>query len=139
METILGLLLVLLPLVFKLVEKILKSSGKTEAAGKVHEWAEVFGNRDDDDKDDDEDRPVAVPVKQAADIRPVGKPVPVDIPEEAPGVVPSQPKVQAKPLTPRTRKPASKPVLVEEEKKSKKEKIDPKKLVVYSEIMKPKF
>ncbi len=139
METILGLLLVLLPLVFKLVEKKLKSSGKTEAAGKVHEWAGVFGHGDDDDKDDDEDRPAAVPVKQVADVLPVGKPLPEDIPEVAPRVVPSQPKVQAKPMTPRTRKPASKPILVEEEKKSKKEKIDPKKLVVYSEIMKPKF
>jgi hypothetical protein len=32
-----------------------------------------------------------------------------------------------------------KPMLVEEAPKKKREKIDPKKLVVYSEIMKPKF
>ena len=31
------------------------------------------------------------------------------------------------------------PILMEESKKNKKEKIDPKKLVIYSEIMKPKY
>ena len=34
---------------------------------------------------------------------------------------------------------AKKPILVEDEPKKKGEKIDPKKLVIYSEIMKPKF
>ena len=32
-----------------------------------------------------------------------------------------------------------KPILIEEEEKGPKEKIDPKKLVLYSEIMTPKF
>ena len=32
-----------------------------------------------------------------------------------------------------------KPILIEEEEKGPKEKIDPKKLVLYSEIMAPKF
>jgi hypothetical protein len=34
---------------------------------------------------------------------------------------------------------ARKPMLIEEEETSPKEKIDPKKLVLYSEIMNPKF
>ena len=34
---------------------------------------------------------------------------------------------------------AKKPILIEEEEKGPKEKIDPKKLVLYSEIMTPKF
>ena len=55
METILGLLLVLLPLAFKLVEKKLRSSGRVETAEKVHEWAEMFGNDKDQDDDSDEE------------------------------------------------------------------------------------
>ena len=55
METILGLLLVLLPLVFKLVEKKLKASGKVETAEKVHEWAEMFGKDEDWEKDDEDE------------------------------------------------------------------------------------
>ena len=51
METILGLLLVLLPLVFKLVEKKLKASGNVETAEKVHEWAEMFGKDEDWEKE----------------------------------------------------------------------------------------
>ena len=108
----------LLPLAFKLVEKKLRSSGRVETAEKVHEWAEMFGNDKDQDDDSDEE-----------DVAP------------APVAVSPQPRVQqtpVKPMAPRTRKPASKPMLVEE-KTEKKEKIDPKKLVIYSEIMKPKF
>ena len=134
METILGLLLVLLPLIFKLVEKKLKSSGNTKAADKVHEWAEVFGQKEDDlddkedDDDDDDDVPATVTV------------IPVDQPaQEAPSVVaPVQPvPVRSAAARVAAKKP-SKPMFEEEETK-KKEKIDPKKLVVYSEIMKPKF
>ncbi len=128
METILGLLLVLLPLIFKLVEKKLKSSGNTKAADKVHEWAEMFGQKEDDKEDDDDDDvPATVTV------------IPVDQPaQEAPSVVaPFQPVPVRSAARVAAKKP-SKPMLEEEETK-KKEKIDPKKLVVYSEIMKPKF
>lgn len=132
METILGLLLVLLPLIFKLVEKKLKSSGKTEAAGKVHEWAEMFGQKDDDldDKEDDVDDDV-----QATDVvHPVVQPA-----QEAPRVVAPVNPVPVRPAAARVvAKKPSKPMRVEEETE-KKEKIDPKKLVIYSEIMKPKF
>lgn len=131
METILGLLLVLLPLVFKLVEKKLKASGNVETAEKVHEWAEMFGKDEDWEKDDEEDTPSVVPVQPAAPA----------IPVEAPRVVSPQPRIQPKPVVPvapRTRKQASKPVIVDDNTKNK-EKIDPKKLVIYSEIMKPKF
>ena len=48
METILGLLLILLPAIFKLVEKKLKASGKTEAAETIHEWSELFGKEEDE-------------------------------------------------------------------------------------------
>ena len=130
METILGLLLVLLPLVFKLVEKKLKASGKVETAEKVHEWAEMFGKDEDWEKDDEdeEDSPAVVPVQPAAPARPV----------EAPQVVSLQQKTRPEPVKPVTRMKAPKPAAVEDDTK-KKEKIDPKKLVIYSEIMKPKF
>ncbi len=130
METILGLLLVLLPLVFKLVEKKLKASGNVETAEKVHEWAEMFGKDEDWEKDDEEDTPSVVPVQPAAPARPV----------EAPKVVSLQPRTRPEPAKPavRTRVKATKPAVVEDDTK-KKEKIDPKKLVIYSEIMKPKF
>ncbi len=118
METILGLLLVLLPLAFKLVEKKLRSSGRVETAEKVHEWAEMFGNDKDQDDDSDEEDVAPAPVAVSPQ--------------------PSLQQVQVTPVMPRTRKPASKPMLVEE-KTEKKDKIDPKKLVIYSEIMKPKF
>lgn len=127
METILGLLLVLLPLVFKLVEKKLKASGKVETAEKVHEWAEMFG-KDEDWEKDDEDEDDTLSVQPAAPARPV----------DAPQVVSLQPKTRPEPVKPVTRMKAPKPAVVEDDTK-KKEKIDPKKLVIYSEIMKPKF
>jgi len=127
METILGLLLVLLPLVFKLVEKKLKASGKVETAEKVHEWAEMFGKDEDWKKDDEDDTPSVQP---AAPARPV----------EAPQVVSLQQKTRPEPVKPAVmaRMKAPKPAVVDDDTK-KKEKIDPKKLVIYSEIMKPKF
>lgn len=127
METILGLLLVLLPLAFKLVEKKLKASGKVETAEKVHEWAEMFG-KDEDWEKDDEDEDDSPSVQPAAPARPV----------EAPQVVSLQQKTRPEPVKPVTRMKAPKPAVVEDDTK-KKEKIDPKKLVIYSEIMKPKF
>ena len=50
-------------------------------------------------------------------------------------------RVQPKPVKPKpVKKPVvKKPILEEEESRKKGEKIDPKKLVIYSEIMKPKY
>ena len=121
METILGLLLILLPAIFKLVEKKLKASGKTEAADQVHEWSEIFGENKEEWKDDEDESPSVPEARQPVFADPV-MPKPV---------VP-------KPSHMKARKSSSKPMLVEEEPK-KKEKIDPKKLVIYSEIMKPKL
>ena len=81
-----------------------------------------------------------------------GKPE-VFVPQAEPVVVKQEPVVpKPKPAAP-TRKKANpstvevverqtvskKPILLEEEETGPKEKIDPKKLVLYSEIMKPKF
>lgn len=133
METILGLLLILLPAIFKLVEKKLKASGNMEAAEKVGEWSELFG----EEKEDQEEGEDAIPASPIfpQPVVPVSEPLrPEQMRPE-----PMRPEpVQHKPVSRRTRKTSSKPILVEEEPK-KKEKIDPKKLVIYSEIMNPKF
>lgn len=129
METIIGLLFILLPVIFNLIGKKLEQSGKTDKAGKFRELAKTLG------ADDDDTVPKWLAGEEDADAESVQEPVPEPIREPvAAPVVPSEPKiVAAKPsVTPR------KKVLVEEEKK-KGEKIDPKKLVIYSEIMKPKY
>ena len=128
METILGLLLILLPAIFKLVEKKLKASGKTEAAGHVHEWSEIFGEKKDEWNDDEDESPSVPAARQPVMPAPV---VPVTEPVRSKAL-------QPKPSQAKAKKSSSKPMLVEEEPKQK-EKIDPKKLVIYSEIMKPKF
>ena len=51
-------------------------------------------------------------------------------------------RVKPKPVQPKPVQPkpvVKKPILEEEESRKTGEKIDPKKLVIYSEIMKPKF
>ena len=110
METIIGLLFILLPVIFKLIGKKLEQSGKTDASEKMREIVEAMG--------EDNDEAPKPPVVQPAPRTEV------------------KPKENVKPAVKKQK--AKKPILVEEEKK-KAEKIDPKKLVIYSEIMKPKF
>ena len=133
METILGLLLILLPAIFKLIEKKLNASGKTQAAEQVHDWSELFA----EEKEDQEEGEDAIPASPIfpQPVVPVSEPLRPE-PMRPESLRPEP--VQHKPVSRRTRKTSSKPMLVEEEPK-KKEKIDPKKLVIYSEIMKPKF
>ena len=98
METIIGLLFILLPVIFKLIGKRLEQSETlTETLPPLEE--DIF-----------------VPEK----------------PESFKKPAPQQP-IEAAPVTTR------KPMLQEEEPQKKGQKIDPKKLVIYSEIMKPKF
>ena len=64
------------------------------------------------------------------------KPAPVEVkPEPAPTISFEE---ALKPMKKAPVKPARKPILKEEEKKTR-EKIDPKKLIVYSEIMNRKY
>ena len=121
METIIGLLFILLPVIFKLIGKRLEHSGNSDDARKVREFADAL---------EGEESPMH-------SWEHFGKAV-VSEPEElrpAPVVVPKTetPVQEGTPVVVR------KPILVEEEDKPKGEKIDPKKLVIYSEIMKPKF
>ena len=120
METIIGLLFILLPIIFKLIEKRLQNSGKAEQAGKVREFAELF-------QDKETAEPMTAPVVKL----PVkNEPVKVVAPK------PQKTFVEGQRMTRIKKAPA---ILMEEPEIKKKEKIDPKKLVIYSEIMKPKY
>ena len=116
METIFTLIIVLLPIIFKLIGKKLEQSGaqpqQSDEQEQIEDWAEVLRRHIEAQQVEAEP---AAPVQE----QPVQKP---------------QPKQKRKP---QPVKPA-KPVLMEEEPK-KKEKIDTKKLIVYSEIIKPKY
>lgn len=116
METIIGLLFVLLPVIFKLIGKKLEQSGQSEKAG-MYDWL----NGPD------------IPAEKQ---QTVTEPEPI---VQEPVVTEFVNRTTVKPKNASARqKPRKKPIL-EEEAVVKKEKIDPKKLVVYSEIMKPKY
>ena len=114
METIIGLLVILLPAIFKLIEKKLQNSGKLEQAGKVRDLSSAF---------EPDPEPLEEPIIE------IPKPVKVEV---------KQPQKIFTEGQRMTRKKAA-PILLEEPDTKKKEKIDPKKLVLYSEIMKPKY
>lgn len=121
METIIGLLFILLPVIFKLIGKKLEQAGQSETAEKIKEIAQYMGA-------DEDVQEVAIPKEEQAEkIIPVSRPV-------AQVVVTENVERQVKSAPKKTKKP----ILLEEPEKER-EKIDPKKLVVYSEIMKPKY
>lgn len=135
METIIGLLFILLPVIFKLIGKKLETAGHQDAAGKLRKLAETLGNEDDSHQDDDPDdemddevfipRTVPVPIVTA---QPEVKPIAKQVAQPKPSVAAAKPSVTVR-----------KQVILNEEPKKRKEKIDPRKLVIYSEIMKPKY
>ena len=123
METIIGLLMVLLPIIFKLIGKRLERAsegtpGVVDAdEAPIEDWAEKVRRHLED---------------QLGQTEAYAQPMPEVIPEPVQKPVQETEKVREK-------KPVkSKPILHEEVKKER-EKIDTKKLIVYSEIMKPKY
>ena len=131
MEEIIGLLIIVGTLILKVVGNRLEKSGKKAAPEAVpKEEPEV----DFDFKgwvrealyDAEAEAKAEEPLDQA----------PVVMKPEAEAV-----RVQPKPVKPKpVKKPVvKKPILEEEISEKKGEKIDPKKLVIYSEIMKPKY
>ena len=130
METIIGLLFILLPVIFKLIGKKLEKSGSPDTARKVRELTAAL---------DGEDSPMhdwkylgeqlfgdAVEEQDETDN--------LNLPEQIESVPTSIEYVQAP-----EKSVARRSILIEEDSEKKGEKIDPKKLVIYSEIMKPKF
>ena len=130
METIIALLFILLPIIFKLIAKRLEKSGKDDTARRVREIARELGV-------DEDEVPIAQWLKEAEEEEAyLARPeVQAEIEAETKAAVEAQRRMkeEQKKLE-ASRKPAS----VEQPKKQA-EKIDPKKLVVYSEIMKPKY
>ena len=114
-DSIIGLLFVLLPAILGLVGKKLEKAGKD--GKKTPSVPEVFPAVKPDAVEDEGQRSVVKKTKP--------KPAPVPVPQTAP-VRPVQKKSKA-------------PYDVQEDKPRNREKIDPKKLVIYSELMKPKF
>jgi cell division septation protein DedD len=132
METIIGLLFILLPVILKIIGKRLEQSGQPEKAKKLQDFLDTISSEEDDVDDemeveyDDDGQIISVHPKMIWEPEPVSTPAP-----EKTFVFESKPAPAVK--------KQKKPVLMEETPKKKSEKIDPKKLVIYSEIMKPKF
>lgn len=132
METIIGLLFILLPVILKIIGKRLEQSGQPEKAKKLQDFLDTISSEEDDVDDemeveyDDDGQIISVHPKMIWEPEHVSTPAP-----EKTFVFESKPAPAVK--------KQKKPVLMEETPKKKSEKIDPKKLVIYSEIMKPKF
>ena len=130
METIVGLLFILLPVIFKLIEKKLQQSGTAAQQETVRQIKDLFEMEENDLTDEIED-----------DIEPeIGDYVEPEPKFEVNPVIEFLERVEpqvVKPAAPAQKKRTA-PILMEEKDNKKKEKIDPKKLVLYSEIMKPK-
>lgn len=130
METIVGLLFILLPVIFKLIEKKLQQSGTAAQQETVRQIKDLFEMEENDLTDEIED-----------DVEPeIGDYVGPEPKLEVNPVIEFLEKVEpqvVKPAAPAQKKRTA-PILMEEKDNKKKEKIDPKKLILYSEIMKPK-
>ena len=141
METILGLLLLLLPAIFKLIEKKLQTSGKEEQAKKVRDFTDIFKEDEssssyegDESAFEESAEPMAAP---AVELPRENEPVPLKrVESETVGKTVSFFNVEGQKVIRKKKAPV---ILLEEPQIKKKEKIDPKKMVIYSEIMKPKY
>ena len=145
--TILTLLLVVLPMAAGLIEKLLKAAGKTGAAGKMKDLAEMF-----DSKDSSEDGGQAAGNPHGQQPVPAGQPAPVTTHSRQPAPATThsrqaapKPLSQMQPARPTVEKPVpdvkpkTESPAADEEVAEKKPFIDKKKLIIYSEILKPKF
>ena len=125
MEDIIGILAVLAVGIIKIIGKNLNDAGKKP----VKTYVPV-------ENDPLPETKASAPSSWTIEPEPVEEQKPVVV-RPAP-VRPAAPKASTIEVVERQTK-AKKPILLEEEEKGPKEKIDPKKLVLYSEIMNPKF
>ena len=166
MDTIIVLLFLLLPTIFGLIGKKFEAAGEegeseggqpqsepydpmkklAEMLGMDDPKPSVFSEDDEEDEDDEEPIDVAPAYDEPVYEEPV-RPEPVYCEPVRPEPVYQEPVVE-KPrkeemseVQQRARLAALRAQLAQQEegKKKPKEVIDPKKLVIYSEIMKPKF
>ena len=141
METVILLLFALLPVIFKLIGKKFEQAGNPDAAERMRKIAQVLGESDEKEKepevdydDDGQITEVAEPATTSAPA-PTTFVVPLPVSRPEPVVTENVVRQTASKKNPVTKKP----ILEEEVQVRKGEKIDPKKLVIYSEIMKPKY
>ena len=127
METIIGLLFILLPVILKLIGRKFEQSGQTEKAGKIRELAKAFEEDGEDDSDVVDDDGDDAPVRNQ----------PQTYFHPQPPMVKEEPRTFM--INEDARRTTVKPVVQQQKHERKGEKIDPKKLVIYSEIMKPKY
>ncbi len=139
MESIIDIIVLILvgvvPAIMKAVSNKLEKSGKADKTDKIKRIAEAMQDDDKSVFDDPPVEPVALEPSPVVVVEP--KVSELDITDYI-GRTETEVKRQIKRIPP---KPAvkKKPILVENEPEKKVEKIDPKKLVIYSEIMKPKY
>ena len=128
METIIGLLVVLLPVIFKLIGKKLEAAAQEQQnqTQSPDEWAEVLRRHMEMSQDAELEQLLKEPTP------------PAEVVQAQQARKPAQAHAGKKAEKKQERVKASAPILQEGEKKPK-EKIDPKKLIVYSEIMRPKY
>ena len=133
--------MLLLPAIFKLIEKKLQTSGKEEQAKKVRDFTDIFKEDEssssyegDESAFEESAEPMAAPAVE----RPQNnEPVPLKrVESETVGKTVSFFNVEGQKVIRKKKAPV---ILLEEPQIKKKEKIDPKKMVIYSEIMKPKY
>ncbi len=135
-DILIAVLFIAIPAIFKAVGNRLEKSG-SDKAGKFKKVAEAFEDQEDESTLEgwilekmEESESASEQVEPVMPGPVFSEPVfsvpvipdPAPVPVEAPRA---------------TRKKTA--ILIEDEPKKKGEKIDPKKLVIYSEIMKPKF
>ncbi len=151
MDSIIDIIILILigvvPAVFKAIGNKLEKSGKTEKAAKFKKISDVFEDEEGEstlegwllekmDKEEKPVEPVALDPAPVVVMKPAVQEIDImDYIDKPETVV----KSQIKRLPPQTTVKKKPMMLIEEEPEKKGEKIDPKKLVLYSEIMKRKF
>ena len=134
MDELITIVIVAAAIIFKVVGKKLGSAGSDEVFPTLPVDPDMMNIPDAESESEDVQEPFFMP-------RPVYVEPVVDemVVEEAERALPAKPAVQ-KPAAPV--KPAQVKIqtpILEEEQPKQREKIDPKKLIIYSEIMKPKY
>ena len=126
-DILFGLLVIVVPVVFRWIGKAFDKAGQqparqddglSEAERMFQQWQETLAGSVETEPTEPME-----PVRQTGSAEPV-KPVV---------------EKQITPVKPSVSEGKIVKILLEESPKAEKEKIDPKKLIVYSEIMKPKF
>ena len=132
MDELITLVIIAAAIIFKVVGKKLGSSGGDEVFPTIPVDPDMKKYLDDDDDMVDDETEFHDPFFRS---KPVVDEVVIEEAERALPVQPvHKPMAPAKPVEVKAQTP-----ILEEEQPKQKERIDPKKLIVYSEIMKPKY